>query len=195
MGERALDTYTYEAYLALEQEPGVKYEFHDGLILAMAGGTPRHSILASNATYCIMDALRQRGRSCRVFNNDLKLHIDTLRKTFYPDVTVVCGTPRFSTRDPQALANPLLIVEVLSPHTAAFDRGAKFHAYRQLPSLREYVLISQDEPVVDTYFREEGNLWEINTYEGLDAQVRLRSLECEVAMSSLYRLADWESPA
>jgi Uma2 family endonuclease len=192
MGERALDTYTYEEYLALEQEGGIKLEFYDGLILAMAGGTPRHSLLAANAGRFIANALDKNGRPCQVFNSDLKVHIELLRKAFYPDVKVVCGAPLFSALDPQALVNPLLIVEVLSPHTASFDRGAKFHAYRSLPSLREYFLISQDEPALGIYFRSEAGLWDIKQYEGAEGKLFLQSLDCEIDMQDLYRLADWE---
>ena len=123
-----------------------------------------------------------------IFNSDLKVHIEATNRTFYPDVTVACESPVYSKKDLNALTNPILIVEVLSETTADFDRGLKFSHYRRLPSLREYVLISQGEPVVDTYFRTESGLWEIHTITGLEGKVELKSIGCTLKMEDIYRL-------
>ena len=188
MAEKAISTYSYEAYLALEAEAEVKYEFHDGFITAMAGGSPEHGQIAGNFTWAATGSLVKAGKKCITYNSDVKIHISAARRTFYPDASIVCEKPERSEKDPQAITNPILILEVLSDSTAGFDRGAKFTYYRQLPSLREYVLISQSEPMVDTYYRTDDGTWEIRTLTGLDETVLLKSLGCEVRMADIYRL-------
>jgi Uma2 family endonuclease len=184
----AITSYTYDAYLALDAEPGVKYEYHDGFIVAMAGGTAIHSLIASNTARFLGNALDKAGKPCRVYNSDLRVHIAATRRTFYPDASVACEDPRFSEQDPHALVNPLLIVEVLSESTAGFDMGLKFAHYRRLPSLRQYVLISQEAPLVHTYYRADDTFWEIRTIEGLDHPVELKAIGCTLQMRDLYRL-------
>ncbi len=188
MAEKALSNHTYEDYLALEAESDIKYEFHDGFIVAMAGGSPEHSQIGANFIRYAGNALDRAGKSCIVHTGDLKVHIESTKRTFYPDVSIVCETPTYSPKDPNALTNPILILEVLSESTMAFDRGAKFAHYRQIPSLREYVLISQTESMVDTYYRTDDGTWEIQTITGLSATVVLKSLQCEVLMAEIYRL-------
>ncbi|MEM6801710.1 MAG: Uma2 family endonuclease [Bacteroidota bacterium] len=183
MGEKAISIYTYEAYLAVEAESELKYEFHDGMITAMAGGTPEHGIIASNFIQSL-----PKFDSCTIFSSDVKIHIQSSNRTFYPDASIVCGDYQRSEKDKNALVNPILILEVLSESTAAFDRGAKFSNYRKISSLREYVLISQDEAMVDTYFRTESGLWEIKTILGLETEVELKSVNCKISMRDIYRM-------
>jgi Uma2 family endonuclease len=188
MEPKATATYSYDAYLALEAESEQKYEYHDGFIVAMAGGTPVHSQICGNVIRFLGNKLELAKKPCIVHTSDLKVHIESSRRTFYPDVSVVCGPPQYSERDPNALLNPILIVEVLSESTAAFDMGAKFSHYRKIPSLREYVLISQEAAVVDTYYRTENKLWEIRTMQGLTEPIQLKSIGCTIQMEEVYRL-------
>lgn len=188
MAQTAVSHYSYEAYLALEAEADTKHEYHDGFIVAMAGGTPVHSQIGANATTALNVVLQKEAKPCITFNSDLKIHIEAVNRTFYPDASVACESPVYSDKDPNALTNPILIIEVLSDSTAAFDRGLKFSHYRQLPSLQEYVLISQEEAMVDTYYRVEENLWEIRTITGFSASVELKSIGITVQMSDIYRL-------
>jgi len=183
MGEKAVSTYTYEAYLAVEAESELKYEFHNGMITAMAGGTPEHGIIASNFMRTLPEF-----KSCTIFPSDVKIHIPLTNRTIYPDASVVCGDYLKSEKDKNAIINPILILEVLSASTVAFDRGEKFTHSRQIPSLREYVLISQDEAVVDTYYRTDDGTWEIQTISGLSEKVMLKSIDCKIAMGDIYRL-------
>ena len=194
MREEAVSTYTYEAYLSLEQESEIKYEFHDGFIVAMAGGSPEHSQIATNFTWAVNNALRNNNKSCISYNSDLKIQIDATRRSYYPDASVVCDKPIRSDKDNNAITNPILIVEVLSESTAAFDRGNKFAHYRQIPSLREYILISQEEATVDTYYRTDNGTWEIQTIMGLDKKVLLKSISCEISMADIYRLVEGINP-
>lgn len=186
MAEHAVSTYSYEAYLALEAESDVKHEYHDGMIVAMAGGSPKHGQIGINVGGAIGFALRQGEKDCSVYSSDVRIQIETSFRTFYPDLSVVCGPLENSPHDPHAIINPILIVEVLFESTAAFDRGEKFAHYRQLPSLKEYVLVSQEEAMVDTFYRNEAGLWEIHTLTGLNEEVTLKSLGIALRMQDVY---------
>jgi len=188
MGEKALSTYTYEAYLAIEASAELKHEFHDGYITAMAGGTLAHGQITVNCSSGIVSALLAANKTCITYSSDVKVHISTSNRTYYPDISVVCDTPQISGKDPYALVNPTLIVEVLSESTADFDRGVKFSHYRHLQSLREYVLISQTAPIVDVYYRTDNGTWDIHTYTNLTESVSLQSLGCTLQMKEIYRL-------
>ncbi len=192
MAEKSSSGSSYTHYLDLEQNPEVKYEFHDGLITAMAGGTLKHGQITSNVNRSLGNAIDGSKKSCIVYSSDVKVRISSTNRTFYPDLSVICEKPETSDLDKHALTNPQLLIEVLSKNTAAFDRGAKFTHYRQLPSLREYVLISQDEIMVDTYYRTQNGTWEIESYQSLDQFVILKSLGVEVEMEEVYRLVEME---
>ena len=192
MGEKALSTATYETYLQIEAESDVKHEFHDGLIVAMAGGTPTHSLLGANANTALNIALRSKGAGCRVYNSELKIRVPSTNRALYPDATVICGDPEFNSEDPHGLLNPILIVEVLSDSTDSYDRGDKFFHYRQIPSLKEYLLVSQNNVKVESFFRREENLWEINYAIGREDSIILKSLGVELSMADLYRMVEME---
>lgn len=188
MGQKALSGYTYEDYLALEKQSDGKYEFHDGFIVAMAGGSPEHGQIGMNFCRAIGNELEKKGKACITYSSDVKIRIEASHRTYYPDASVVCEKPEKSQHDPLAITNPVLILEVLSESTAAFDRGSKFSHYRTLPSLKEYVLISQTEAMVDTYYRTDDGTWEIRTIIGREEMVQLKSLDCEIRMADIYRL-------
>ena len=171
-----------EAYFRLEADSDLRYEYHDGFVTAMAGGTPNHSLISANMLTALNVALRKMGMGCRVYTGNAKIHIKKSNKYLYPDCTVVCDDPRLSG---VSILNPTLIVEVLSDSTAAYDRGDKFHFYRQIPSLKEYVLVSQDKPVVEVFTRHR-DLWGIKRYEGLDAKVHLVSVALDVPVGDIF---------
>ncbi|MEM9832257.1 MAG: Uma2 family endonuclease [Bacteroidota bacterium] len=129
-------------YNQLEEENHQRYEYHGGQVFAIAGGDPKHGEIANNIGRLLGNALFD--KDCTVFNSDVKYHIASVSKSYYPDVSVVCGSAQRSEKEIHALTNPLPLVEVLSDSTAAQDRGSKFHTYSQMPSLREYVLVEQD---------------------------------------------------
>jgi len=192
MGQKGLSYTSYEAYLALEAESDTKLEYHDGFIVAMPGGTPRHSQLGANAVTEANISLRSSEKNCTVYNSDLKIRIDSLNRTYYPDASIACEKQIFSEKDRNALTNPILLIEVLSAGNAHFDRGTKFHHYRHIPSLKEYVLISQQEAMVDVYFRREPEVWEMHTFRGVEETVVLKSLGIQLEMKDLYRGVSWE---
>jgi Uma2 family endonuclease len=151
---------TYAEYLELEASSELRHEFVDGAVYAMAGGTPEHARLSMAVGAALLGALGPKG--CAVYTSDLKIRIDATNRSTYADVVVICGPERTSTIDPNAIINPTVIVEVLSPSTEASDRGEKWHHYQRLDSLREYVLISQGESCIEV-FRRDGDEWVLRT--------------------------------
>jgi Uma2 family endonuclease len=176
---------TYGDYLALEEKSlDVKHEFIAGEIHAMSGGTPAHSALAATLIAILVNHLR--GRPCTVFTSDLRIRAVATGMAAYPDVSVVCGNPEMDPEDLHALTNPILLVEVLSDSTEARDRGVKAAHYRHIPSLREYVLVSQTEPHVEVHRLNEAGRWELYEYRRGEV-VELASIGCTVAIDALYR--------
>ncbi|RMG61068.1 MAG: Uma2 family endonuclease, partial [Bacteroidetes bacterium] len=141
--EKLSHTLSYADYLDLQRTSETKYEYHDGFVVAMAGGSPEHGLIGMNMGSEVRSAIKSGQKPCRVFSSDVRIRVDVANRAFYPDLSVVCGDLIRSETDAQALTNPILIVEVLSESTEGYDRGEKFSYYRQLPSLQEYVLISQ----------------------------------------------------
>lgn len=151
--------YTYAEYLAYERDSALKHEYDDGEILAMAGGSRRHSVLAVRVA-TMLEAARKHG--CFTFQSDQRVRVLATGRTTYPDVSMVCGPIEGDPADPDGstITNPTLIVEVLSPSTEQDDRAGKWMHYQRIPSLQEYVLVSQGEPRVERYRRLPDGLWE-----------------------------------
>jgi Uma2 family endonuclease len=176
-----------EEYIQHEIETGQRYEYHDGLIYALAGGSLEHALLVGNIYSELRNGLRSQQSNCKPITSEAKLFIKSENKYLYPDSMVICGEVERPEANKDAVANPVLIVEVLSKSTAEYDRGDKFHFYRQIPTLSEYVLIDQSRYVVEVYYKQSGNnLWRISRYEGLDQMIKFQSLALEISMKELY---------
>ena len=182
--------YTPEEYLAREDKASFKSEYIDGQIVAMAGGSLKHSQICFNLIRKIGDAIVH--KDCIGLESNVKVEILRDKQYFYPDAMVVCGKVEFARKRKDMITNPMLIVEVLSPATEAFDRNKKFAAYRTLPSLREYVLIYQEEPQIEAFFKENEKTWRYTVARGLDDTIRLFSLECDLALRDMYQKVAWE---
>lgn len=173
---------SYAEYLALEATSDERLEFVDGAVFAMAGGTPEHARLSAAIISELRIALADKG--CAVFGSDLKIRVEATNRSTYADAAVICGPERVSELDPNAVTNPTVIVEVLSPSTEAADRGDKWHHYQRLESLREYVLISQREPCVEV-FRREGDEWVLRTSIA-GQELELPSSGVRLAVDAIY---------
>ncbi len=186
--------YTISEYLAYEQQSQEKHEYRDGWIVAMAGGTYNHGVIAANVLREVGNALK--GKPCRAADGTVRVRIPRTPLYTYPDITVVCGEPQFDPNDTsgQTLINPRVIVEVLSPSTEAYDRGEKFSRYRQLESLEEYVLVSQDVPAVETFIRQKDGGWLLMPYAGIEATARIRCLGIELPLSEIYANVTFPAP-
>ena len=177
-----------EEYLAMEQVAEYKSEYYNGEIFAMSGGTPDHNKIAVKFASELDRQLR--GKPCDVFNSDQRVFIKKSEMFTYPDVMVVCGKYEFAPKRKDSIANPIVLVEVLSESTRAYDRGAKFNFYKQIPTLQEYVLVESESARVERY-RRAGDLWTIETYDDLDAVVRLDSIDCEISLKQIYHKVSW----
>jgi Uma2 family endonuclease len=174
-------------YLDWEPTQEDRYEYWDGEVVAMSGGTRNHNRISLNFSKLLDDALIN--RNCEVYIADVKVQVEPGRKYFYPDVVVTCDK---GDDDAQLVQFPCLIIEVLSPSTEAIDRGAKFARYRQFPSLQEYVLVQVDRPKVEVFRRNDLNQWVLSEYD-LDDRLFLESIGVEIAISDLYRQVQFEA--
>jgi Uma2 family endonuclease len=192
MATAALTHYTPEEYLALERNAEFKSEYLDGRIVAMAGVSSSHNTIAGN----VHAELRHhfRGRACRAFISDIRVQIGGGRRYVYPDVFAVCGEPVYMDGTLDTLMNPVLIVEVLSPSTEAYDRGEKFLHYRTIETLQEYVLIAQDRALVERFVRG-GDFWTLSTISDLNAALKLTSVGCTIPLREIYENVVLPSPA
>ena len=176
-----------EEYLAIERRAEYKSEYVDGVMYAMAGGSERHNLIAGNLITELNIQLR--AAPCRVYPSDLKVRVPNSKRFFYPDVSVVCGETQFADDERDVVLNPILVVEVLSESTAAFDRGKKFQSYQQIESLQEYMLVSQDEFVVEHYLRQEDGHWLYTKVSGLDDAITLPNMKCQLSLKDIYNKA------
>ncbi|MEO0732232.1 MAG: Uma2 family endonuclease [Bacteroidota bacterium] len=181
--------YTKEDYFKLLAESEHKYEYLDGAVRMMAGGTIAHSTIVDNANF----ALRSGQGECKVKSSETAVYVAAANKYFFPDASAVClEAPKYESRKGIArLTNPCLIVEVLSENTADYDRGDKFRAYRQLASFKEYILIDSRKYSVDTYYREDECLWYIRSYFQPDHVLEVRSLGLQIPLTELYAEVDF----
>ncbi len=184
--------YSRDDYFAFEDQAAYKSEYVNGEIFAMAGGSRNHSVICFNLNRRVGEAIDR--KDCVGFDSNMKVEILRGKQVFYPDMMVVCGEIEFAKNRTDTITNPLLIAEVLSPATEAYDRSKKFAAYRTLSSLREYVLVAQDEPQVEAFYKEDEKTWRYTVVRGLDEKIRLLSLDCELALSEIYQKVAWDAP-
>jgi len=175
---------TEAEYLVLERAAEFKSEFHEGEMFAMAGGTRRHSLITGNLLREFSGKLD--GRNCALYNSDLRVKVEATGLLTYPDLSMACGDQRFLDSEEDVLVNPLLIAEVLSDSTEAYDRGTKFSHYRQIPSLREYLLVSHREPRIDQFIRQPEEDWLLRTTAGLRATLRLSSCKISIPLARIF---------
>jgi Uma2 family endonuclease len=180
--------YSFRDYILLERDSPIKHEYIGGQILAMSGGTAQHSLLTAAISHELMGALRD--GHCRVYNSDMRVRIRKADVSTYPDVSVVCGPREPDPEDKDSITNPVLIVEVASKSTEKYDRGVKFEYYRQIRSLREYVLVSQSERAIEVW-RRTGNRWS-NQVARAGEQVELRSVGVVLDVDAIYQAATEE---
>lgn len=191
MGEAALKyKYSIEEYLEMEANSLEKLEYHEGEIFAMAGGTLNHSLLSNNVGGSLRQALKTKAKSCRTYNSDAKIAVSD-EKFVYADTFVVCGKTETFPEMSHAVKNPILIVEVLSDSTALYDLQGKFQAYQKITSFREYILVSQNEILVEVFFKPENAIfWQYRSYTKLEDVIELKSVDVEISLNDIY--LDWE---
>jgi Uma2 family endonuclease len=182
---QAMKSYlTPEEYLARERVAEQKSEYLAGQVYAMSGASRWHSAIATNLIAMLANGLRRKG--CSVYGSDMRVKVNALGKYTYPDLSIACGEQKFDDQQQDTLLNPTVIVEILSKSTEHYDRGKKFDHYRALESLREYLLVSQDEPLIQKFVRAEDETWIFSEASGLGEGIRLSSVGCELSLADIY---------
>ncbi len=184
LGRTATDgVITAEEYLERERKSEVKHEYFAGETFAMGGAGRRHNLIVLNVAAELRHALRE--RLCEVYPSGMRVRVVATGLYAYPDVSVVCGEPSFEDDHLDTLLKPDIVVEVLSDSTEACDRGKKFENYRALESLTDFILISQDEKLVEHYARQPDGTWNLQELRGGQG-LALTSINCEVLVDDIY---------
>lgn len=174
---------SYADYVKSESAGETKHEYVNGAVYAMAGGTPEHGALAAAWIRHLGNALQ--GRPCRVFTSDVRVTVSETGLSTYPDLMVVCGRLDTHPDDRLAIVNPVVIVKVLSDSTEAWDRGEKAAHYRKLPTLQEYVLVSQHRPHIEVHRRTARGTWEIVEARAAET-IELPSIGVSIDVDAIY---------
>lgn len=185
--------YTLEEYLELDRTAEERFEFRDGEIFCMSGGSRTHERVIGNMFVAL--SVRLGGRGCEVFTSNMRVKVPAAPPYRYADLAGLCGEAQFETiGGVDALLNPSLLVEVLSPSTESYDRGEKFARYKSILSLREYLLVAQDRPFVTQLFKRDDGEWIYRDFEAPDSLVKIESLGCEIALAEIYQNVAFATP-
>jgi Uma2 family endonuclease len=181
---RTLSVFTAEQYLDFERHAETRHEFLDGTVYAMSGASRAHSAICFNLAAITGPQLR--GTRCAGFSPDMKVRVGDKRLYAYPDLTIYCGEPLFHDDHGDVLLNPVVIFEVLSRSTEAYDRGEKFERYKTIETLNDYVLVSQDRARLEHFSRQPDGSWSLTEVSGLDASLDIASIDCRVPLAEVY---------
>lgn len=176
--------WSFEEYLAYDRKSDTKHEYFQGEIFAMAGASWQHNAINTSITAALHSQVRAHG--CNLFANDMRVHIPTTSLSTYPDLVIVCGELEFEDESVDTLINPTLLLEILSPSTADYDRGKKFAHYRTLPSLATYVMVAQEEVAVEVFERQAENQWVFSEFQSLKDTVKLPSINARLDLAEIY---------
>jgi Uma2 family endonuclease len=175
---------TIKEYLYWEDQAEAKHEYHNGEVIAMAGGKINHNRICRNLVSGLHTRLR--GKTCETFNSENKVWIADRSSFYYPDAFVICGEIQFYENRQDIVENPILIFEVLSESTELRDRGEKFRQYMSLTSFREYVLVNPDTVWVEVFYKKSANEWQYTVYQSLNDTLHLQSIDVFIPLAELY---------
>ncbi|HEY2787342.1 MAG TPA: Uma2 family endonuclease [Fimbriiglobus sp.] len=182
--------FTPQEYLAFERAAETRHEYFQGEIFDMAGASYEHTVVKDNLARELGN--RFKDGSCRPLTSDLRLKIDATGLYTYPDIIVLCGKPEFEDAEFDILLNPTAVIEVLSESTEKYDRGKRFKHYQSVPSIREYVLVAQDEMLIERYVRQPDETWVITTFKGPDAVFSFATIPVSVPFEGIYQGVEFE---
>lgn len=192
MASQPIPRLTEAEYLAIEERAEYKSEFYNGEMFAMAGGSRSHYELETTLGRRVGNLLE--GGRCREYGSNTRVKAGDSGLYTYPDLSIVCGEPRFLEGETATLLNPIVVFEVLSPTTEKYDRAGKFLLYRHIESLKQYVLIAQDAPLVEVRTRNADETWTSAWYESLDDICRIDSVEIALPLSAIYERVTFGPP-
>ena len=172
-------------YLAHERAAEFRSEYYRGETFAMAGASKEHNRLKQNLIGELVGRLKD--GPCESFSSGQRVKVSSTGLYTYPDIVIVCGQAEYDPEDENTLLNPVVVIEVLSPSTMNYDRGAKFRQYQQLPSVMEIVLVYQDEPVIERFVRQSDGAWSLTVLEGLAGELAFASVPARISVAEIYR--------
>jgi Uma2 family endonuclease len=175
---------TAEEYLRFEKSADEKHEFYKGEVFAMAGAGTRHNLIFTNLFVATGNALS--GKPCRPFGPDMRLHIRGNSLFTYPDISIYCGDPENTQDDEESFINPTVLIEIVSPATREYDRGGKFKLYRDIPSLREYIMVDTEAVNIEVFRLNSSRHWELEEYSMLSRDLQILSLGIAIPISVIY---------
>lgn len=190
MSTHAVPYLTPEQYLELERAAEFRSEYLAGAMYAMSGGSRNHMHIVTAIAGELYSALR--GRDCAVASTDLRLSVGKYNLITYPDVFVTCGPDQYLDNRTDTLTDATLIVEVLSPSTKNYDRGEKFLFYRSLRSLKEYLILAQDQVRAEHWIKQPDNSWQLREFVSLSDEIELTSIGCRLRLEAAYARVDFE---
>jgi Uma2 family endonuclease len=172
-------------YLEFERNSDTKHEYIDGEVFAMAGASVEHNQIFMATSTALFIQLQ--GKSCLVNPSDQRIKVTATGLFTYPDISVVCGEPKYAGNEFDTMVNPIVIIEILSKSTEAYDRGVKFQHYRQIETLQDYLLITQDKPHIEGFTRQDDGKWTLSEAIGLTATFTIASIGCILALADVYQ--------
>ena len=182
--EKSIGVSTEAEYLEYDLHSEFKNEFFNGQIYAMAGASEKHNTISINISSELRTQLKN--KPCKVYAGDMRIKVKSTGLFSYPDLLVVCPKLQFSGDKPDTLLNPIVIIEILSDSTESTDRGAKFSHYRQIPSLKEYVLVNQNSPKIEKYHLNSSSKWELEETTDENPSIELHSIFCVLKIDEVY---------
>jgi Uma2 family endonuclease len=174
-----------EEYLAGERQADIRHEYFAGEVFAMAGASREHNQISANIVRLLGNQLLE--KPCSVFASDMKVKIRKKEKYTYPDIVVVCEKEEYEDEHQDVLLNPVVLMEILSDSTEAYDRGDKFSHYQAIPSCAEYILISQYTFKMERFSRQPNNSWLYTIYQDENDVLSVRAIDCALPLAEVYR--------
>lgn len=183
---------TPEEYLDFDRNSPIRHEYFEGKIVAMTGANKNHNLINANLAADLAAQFRADGSTCRVFSNDMRVKIENKSGFAYPDIAIACGNLEFEDDEIDILNNPMVIIEILSESTEAYERGDKFAHYRAIPTLLEYILVSQNKCRIEQFVRKEGRMWSMLHYEDMGQILKIESIDTGLPLSNIYHWVEFE---
>lgn len=183
--------FTIEEYLAMEEAATEKHEYYKGEIFAMSGPKMPHNIIFRNLFVGLANKLN--GKRCQPFGSDMRVHIEANTLFTYPDISIICGKPETLNNDNWNVVNPAVIIEILSPSTKNYDRGEKFKLYRDIPTLKEYILVDSENIHIEIFRLNQSNHWELEEYSSSEEALHIRTINENISIADIYNGVEWEA--